>query len=98
MSSHKKRKAADQNDGIDLRDKEIAELKAKVASLEQGLVNGKSYQTTLFASEFAQHSPMQVDQIPRFGMNPRHIKELISGIHQLDNKVRCQEILFPRLV
>jgi hypothetical protein len=63
MSSNKKRKAADQNDGIDPRDKEIAELKAKVASLEQGLVHEKSYQTTLFASEFAQRSPTHVDQL-----------------------------------
>jgi hypothetical protein len=92
-STSKKRKAAaaaasttenEQKDGetkaATSKDELIANLQNRVVYLEEAL-------TTLYASKNTS-DPMDQRCIPAHGSNPRHVQEIIVGLHQLDNQPR----------
>jgi hypothetical protein len=88
-STTKKRKAAaeaaENKDGetevTSSKDELIANLQNRVVYLEEAL-------TTLYASKNAASHPMDQRCIPSHGSNPRHVQEIIVGLHQLDNQPR----------
>jgi len=80
------------------KDAEIAELKTTVATLQRALKNTISYETTLYASSLSHEHPMQRQSMPKHGMNPRHIKELLEGIHDLDNQPRLNTSSYVNIV
>jgi len=82
--SSKKRKA----DSNDAKDAEISQLKAEVASLKEALAVSTSYERTLYSSMDAAIHPVQLEGIPKHGMNPRHIKEILGSFHDTDNQPR----------
>ena len=66
---------------------QILRLESEVETLRGALQNAKAYESTLYASDEARNlHPMSVVGIPKHGMNPRHIKDLIESVHDIDNK------------
>jgi hypothetical protein len=80
----KKRKS----DGGDAKDVAITELTKEVADLKEQLALAKNYDASVYASELAQLGPEGAMEIPKYGRNPRHVKEYIVSFHELDNRPR----------
>lgn len=63
----------------------IAVVEAQVLELQQAVDRSQTYQgTTLFSSKDARVDGANLDEFIEHGMNPRHAKELLVGIQQLD--------------
>lgn len=84
MEPSKKRKTTIDDDAVEKnsKDQEIAALKAQIVELQAGAKRSEAYQMTLYASHDA--GVHHLVGIPKHGMNPRHVKELLEGVQELD--------------
>jgi len=89
-SSTSKKRRGQQGEGPPDEDASttIATLQAQVASLKEQLAKQSSYQLTAYAAPFAAADPIHMAHMPQNSHNPRHVKEMISSIHDLDNQPR----------
>jgi glutamate decarboxylase len=96
----KKRKASNvDGDGKTNMAAEMMRLQSEVESLREALTHSNNYETTLYASDMARDlHPMSMVNIPRHGMNPRHVKDLIESVHDIDNEPRLNTSSYVNVV
>lgn len=75
-------------DSDDARDVVILDLMKEVSELKEQLLLTKNYDSSVYASELSQLGPEEAMEIPKYGRNPRHVKEYIQSFHELDNRPR----------
>jgi len=99
--SSKKRKAAI-NDGDGTKTDMAAELmrlQSEVETLREALSHSHDYETTLYASDMARDlHPMSLIGIPKHGMNPRQVSDLIESVHDIDNQPRLNTSSYVNVV
>jgi hypothetical protein len=72
----------------DVKDVTIAELAQEISVLREQLALAKNNDASVYASNLTQMSPEDVMEIPKYGRNPRQVKEYILSFHELDNRPR----------
>ena len=67
-------------------DADIESLRAQVKELKEALAVSADYQSTLYSSGLAARDPRTMAGIPERGMNARHVRDMLHGIHSLNNE------------
>lgn len=83
----------------DARDLIIQELKIKLDKLLDLQANDNDFKSTLYSSSESLHCSANMrSSIPNHGMNPRHVKETIISLHDLDFAPRLNTSSYVNVV